>query len=146
MKTMTQQERHADTGVRIMRAADRTVQGSYFSAEEIAGNRVANFGWVELGSGRLQVALAETDERETFPAQYHTGGVEMAVIIAGAGAIEVGENETYRGVYEFATGDIVLIPPQLVYRVCNRSASEKLLAWVFFAEETQSYWPDGRRA
>ena len=142
---MTQQERHADSDIRIMRAADRAAQGSYF-ASEITGNRVANFGFVELGSGRLQVALAETDEGATFPAQYHTGGIEMAVIIAGAGAIEVGENETHRGVYEFTAGDIVLIPPQLVYRVCNRRADEKLLAWVFFAEETQSYWPDGRRA
>ena len=142
---MTQQARQADAGVRIMRAADRAGQGSYFAAE-ITGNRVANFGWVELGSGRLQVALAETDEGATFPAQYHTGGVEMAVIVAGAGAIEVGENETHQGVYEFTTGDIVLIPPQLVYRVWNRRAGEKLLAWVFFAEETRSYWHDGRRA
>lgn len=68
------------------------------------------------------------------------------MIIRGAGVIEVGENETNREVYEFTTGDVVLIPPQLVYRVCNRRAGEKLLAWVFFAEETQSYWFDGRRA
>ena len=68
------------------------------------------------------------------------------MIIRGADAIEVGENETDREVYEFTTGDVLLIPPQLVYRVCNRRAGEKLLAWVFFGEETQSYWPDGRRA
>ncbi len=141
---MTQQARQADAGICILRAADRAERGSYFAAE-ITDNRVANFGLVELGSGRLQVALAETDEGATFPAQYHIG-VEMAVIIAGAGAIEVGENETHRGVYEFTAGDIVLIPPQLVYRVYNRRAGEKLLAWVFFAEETRSYWPDGRRA
>jgi len=145
VKTMTQQERQTDSGVRIMRAADRAARGSYF-ASEVAGNRVASFGVVELGSGRLQVALAETDEGATFPAQYHTGDGEMAVIIAGTGAIEVGENETDREVYEFTTGDVVLIPPQLVYRVRNRRAGEKLLAWVFFGEETQSYWPDGRRA
>ena len=142
---MTQQKGQADAGVRVMRAADRAARGSYFTSE-ITGNRVANFGLVELGSGRLQVALAETDGGATFPAQYHTSGGEMAVIIAGAGAIEVGENETDRCVYEFTTGDVVLIPPQLVYRVCNRRAGEKLLAWVFFGEETQSYWPDGRRA
>lgn len=142
---MIQQERQTDSGVRIMRAADRAARDSYF-ASEIAGNRVASFGLVELGSGRLQVALAETDGGATFPAQYHTGGGEMAVIIAGAGAIEVGENETDREVYEFTTGDVVLIPPELVYRVCNRRADEKLLAWVFFGEETLSYWPDERRA
>jgi hypothetical protein len=33
----------------------------------------------------------------------------MAVIIRGADAIEVGENETDREVYEFTTGDVVLI-------------------------------------
>ena len=142
---MTQQERQADSGVRIIRATDRAARGTYF-ASEVAGNRVADFGLVALGSGRLQVALAEIDGGATFPAQYHTGGGEMAVIIAGAGAIEVGENETDGEVYEFTTGDVVLIPPQLVYRLCNRRAGEKLLAWVFFGEETESYWPDGRRA
>ncbi len=142
---MTQQERQADSHVRVMRAADCAARGSYF-ASEIVGNRVANFGVVELGSGRLQVALAETDGGANFPDQYHTGSGEMAVIIAGAGAIEVGENETDRCVYEFTTGDVVLIPPQLVYRVYNRRAGEKLLAWVFFAGETEFYWPDGRRA
>ena len=142
---MTQQERQADSGVRIIRATDRAARGTYF-ASEVAGNRVADFGLVALGSGRLQVALAETDGGATFPDQYHTGGGEMAVIIRGAGAIEVGENETDREVYEFTTGDVVLIPPQLVYRLCNRRAGEKLLAWVFFGEETESYWPDGRRA
>src|SRR5438270_5725351 len=110
---MAQQARQADSCVRVIRAADRTARGSYF-ASDIADNRVADFGLVELGSGLLQVALAETDEGATFPGQYHTGGREMAVIIAGAGAIEVGENETDRDVYEVTTGDVVLIPPELV--------------------------------
>lgn len=57
---MTQQERQADSHVRIMRVPDRAAWGSYF-ASEIPGNRVAKFDVVELGSGRLQVALAETD-------------------------------------------------------------------------------------
>ena len=51
---MTQQERQTDSGVRIMRAADRAARGSYF-ASEVAGNRVASFGVVELGSGRLKL-------------------------------------------------------------------------------------------
>ncbi len=143
---MTQQNRHSDARVRILRVADRAAWGSSF-ATEIAGNRVANVGIVELGCGRLQVVWAETDGGASFPAQYHSGGdVEMAVIISGAGAIEVEEDETNREVYAFTAGDVVLIPPQLVYRVRNRLGSEPLLAWVFFAEEKEFYWPDGRRA
>ena len=141
---------HHDDGqgssrVRIIRAADRAGQGSFF-ASEIAGNRVAHFGLVELGSARLKIALAETDAGATFPFQYHRGGVEMAVVISGAGAIEVGEEESDRRVYEFASGDVVLIPADLVYRVYNRRVDEQLLAWVFFAEQTESYWPDGAKA
>ena len=142
---MTQQDRPADARVRILRVADRAAWGSFF-ASEIPGNRVANVGVVDLGSGRLHVALAETDGGATFPAQYHSGGVEMAVIISGAGAIEVEEDEANREVYAFTAGDVVLIPPQLVYRVWNRRGGEPLLAWVFFAEEKEFYWPDGRRA
>ena len=97
-------------------AALITPRGSYF-ASEIAGNRLANFGIGERGSRRLRVALSETDGGAAFPAQYHTGGVGMAVIIAGAGAIEIGKNEKDMDVYEFTTGDVVLITPELVYGV-----------------------------
>jgi len=142
---MTQQTGPVCSQVRIIRAADRATKDGFF-ATEIAGNRAANFGLVELGSARLKMALAETDEGATFPFQYHVGGMEMAVVIAGAGAIEVGENEAERSAYEFSSGDVVLIPSGLVYRVCNRRQGEKLLAWVFFSEETTSYWPDGQRA
>jgi mannose-6-phosphate isomerase-like protein (cupin superfamily) len=131
--------------VRVIHAADRATQDGFF-ATEIAGNRVANFGLVELGSARLKMALAETDGGAIFPFQYHLGGVEMAVIISGAGAIEVGEDQGAGRVYEFTSGDVVIVPPDLVYRVCNRRSEEKLLAWVFFAEGTASYWPDGSRA
>jgi mannose-6-phosphate isomerase-like protein (cupin superfamily) len=142
---MTQPDRHVDARVRILRVADRAAWGSYF-ATEMAGNRVANVGVIDLACGRLQVALAEADGGASFPAQYQSGGVEMAVIIAGAGAIEVEEDETNREVSAFTAGDVVLIPPQLVYRVRNRRVGEPLLAWVFFAEGTKCYWPDGRRA
>jgi mannose-6-phosphate isomerase-like protein (cupin superfamily) len=143
---MTQQDRQADARVRILRVADHAAWGSFF-ASEMAGNRVANVGIADLGCGRLQVAWAETDGGASFPAQYHSGGgVEIAVIIAGAGAIEVEEDETNREVYAFTAGDVVLIPPQLVYRVRNRRGSEPLLAWVFFAVDKEFYWPDGRRA
>jgi mannose-6-phosphate isomerase-like protein (cupin superfamily) len=142
---MTEQDRHIDGCVRILRVADRTAWGSYF-ASEIAGNRVANVGVVDLGAGRLQVTLAETDGGATFPAQYHCGGLEMAVIISGAGAIEVEEDEAHKQGYAFTAGEVVLIPPQLVYRVRNCRADEPLVAWVFFAEETECSWPDGRKA
>ena len=131
--------------MRIIRAAERTAQASFF-ASAIDGNRVASFGSVELGSPQVKMALAETDEGASFPFQYHRGGMEMAVVVAGSGAIEVGEEESTREVYEFTRGDVVLIPPDLVYRVCNRRADEKLLAWVFFAEQTESYWPGGAKA
>ena len=70
----------------------------------------------------------------------------MAVIIAGEGAIEVGEHEDRQQRYEFSCGDILFIPPGMIYRVCNRRTDEKLVAWIFFAEETASYWPDGTPA
>ncbi len=72
--------------------------------------------------------------------------MEMAVIIAGEGAIEVGEHEDSRQRQEFSRGDIVLIPPGIISCVCNRRIDEKLVAWVFFAESTASYWPDGTPA
>ncbi len=108
---------------------------------------MAHVGLIEFGSARLKMALAETDGGAFFPFQYHVGGgIEMAVIIAGAGAIEVGEHEDGRHSHEFTCGDIVFIPPGIIYRVCNRRTDEKLVAWVFFAESTQSYWPDGTPA
>src|SRR5438552_12840002 len=112
---MSQQNRHVDARVRILRVADRAAWGNFF-ATEMAGNRVANVGIVDLGCGRLQVAWAETDGGASFPAQYHSGGgVEMAVIISGAGAIEVEEDETDREVYAFTARDVVRIAPPLVY-------------------------------
>ena len=134
------------TEVRIVRAADRTTAGSYFQAP-IEGNTVAHFGPIELGSARLNMALAETEAGAFFPFQYHAGGgMEMAVIIAGEGAIEVGEHEDRRQRYEFTCGDILFIPPGMIYRVCNRRTDEKLVAWIFFAESATSYWPDGKPA
>ena len=134
------------TEVRIVRAADRVVAGNYFQAP-IEGNRVVHFGLIELGATRLKMALVETDAGAFFPFQYHEhGGMEMAVIIAGEGAIEVGEHEDSWQRQEFSRGDIVLIPPGIIYCVCNRRIDEKLVAWVFFAESTASYWPDGTPA
>ncbi len=134
------------TEVRIVRAADRATSGSYFQAP-IEGNTVSHFGLIELGSTRLKMALVETEAGAFFPFQYHAGGgIEMAVIIVGAGAIEVGENEDRWQSYEFTCGDIVLIPPGIIYRVCNHCTDKKVVAWVFFAEGTKSYWPDGTTA
>ncbi len=143
---MAPSDKQGGPQVLIMRAAERTGQGSFFAAE-IAGNRVAHFGQIELGSARLKMALAETDGGACFPFQYHSGGgVEMAVVVSGSGAIEVGEDKGASSMYEFTSGDVVIIPPDLVYRVCNRRPDEKVVAWVFFAESTQSYWPDGTPA
>jgi quercetin dioxygenase-like cupin family protein len=132
--------------VRIVRAADLEKAGNSFQAP-IEGNMVTSFGLIELGAARLVMALVETEAGVFFPFQYHAGGgMEMAVIIAGAGAIEVGESEGNKQVHEFGCGDIVFIPPGIIYRVCNRRTDEKLVAWVFFAESTRSYWPDGTPA
>jgi quercetin dioxygenase-like cupin family protein len=132
--------------VRIVRAADRTTAGSYFQAP-IEGNTVTNCGLIELGAARLKMALVETEAGAFFPFQYHAGGgMEMAVIIAGEGTIEVGEHEDSRQSYAFRCGDIIFISPGILYRVCNRRTNEKLVAWVFFDEETTSYWPDGTPA
>ena len=137
--------RSAETRVQVLRVADRAAWGGFFSSE-IPGNRVANAGVIDLGAAQLHLLLAETDGDATFPAQYHTSSVELAVIIKGAGAIEILENEIIQEVYECETGDVVLIPEQIVYRVRNRHASEPLLAWVFCSEETEFYWPDGNKA
>ena len=134
------------TEVRVVRAADRATAGSYFQTP-IEGNTVTYCGLIELGAARLKMALAVSDEEAFFPFQYHSGGgMEMAVIIAGEGAIEVGEHEDSRQSYAFRCGDIVFIPPGILYRVCNRRTDEKLVAWIFFAESTASYWPDGTPA
>ncbi len=132
--------------VRIVRAADSPTAGSYFQSP-IEGNTVTPFGLIELGAARLKMALVETEAGAFFPFQYQAGGgMEMAVIIAGEGTIEVGEHEDKRQSQEFSCGDIVFIPPGIIYRVCNRRTNEKLVAWVFFAESTTSYWPDGTPA
>ncbi len=134
------------TEVRVVRAADRATAGSYFQSP-IEGNTVTPFGLIELGAARLRMTLVETEAGAFFPFQYHAGGgLEMAVIIAGEGVIEVGEDEERRQRQAFSCGDIVFIPPGIIYRVCNRCTDEKLVAWVFFDEETTSYWPDGTPA
>src|SRR5262245_2092007 len=132
--------------VRVVRPADLKKASSYLPSL-IEGNTVAYFGLIELGAARLKMALVETEAGAFFPFQYHAGGgLEMAVIIAGEGSIEVGEHEDKRQSQEFSCGDIVFIPPGIIYRVCNRRIEEKLVAWVFFAESTTSYWPDGTPA
>ena len=142
---MTEHERPAEARVQVLRVADRAAWDRFFSSQ-IAGNRVENVVVVDLGAERLQIVLAETDGGSTFPAQYHTGGVELAVIIKGVGTIEVLENEVIQEVFECEAGDIVLIPALLVYRVRNRHARKPLLAWVFCPEDIQFYWPDGSKA
>ncbi len=134
------------TEVRVVRAADLKKASSYFQSP-IAGNTLTPIGLIELGADRLKMALVETEVGAFFPFQYHKGGgMEMAVIIAGEGAIEVGEHEERRQRQAFSCGDIVFIPPGITYRVCNRRTDEKLVAWVFFAESTASYWPDSTPA
>jgi oxalate decarboxylase/phosphoglucose isomerase-like protein (cupin superfamily) len=142
---MNEHERPGVEQVRVLHAAERSGQQSFFAAK-IAGNHVVHFGNIDLGSSLLHMALAETEPGGIFPFQYHRGGMEMALILSGRGVIQVGENEGDRLTYACAQGDIVLIPPALVYRVCNLSPDEPLLAWVFFAEGTRSYWPNGTPA
>jgi mannose-6-phosphate isomerase-like protein (cupin superfamily) len=138
-------DRSAEARIRVLHVADRAAWDSFFSSE-IAGNRVASVDVIDLGSARLQMILAETDGGANFPAQFHTASLELAVIVTGTGAIEVLEDGIIQEIALFAAGDVLLIPPQLVYRVRNHRASEPLLAWVFCAEDTQFYWPDGSRA
>ena len=143
--SITEQAKPAEARVQVLRSSDRAGWGRFFSSE-IAGNRVAKASIVNLGTEQLHMLLAETDGGATFPAQYHTGGVELAVIIAGVGAIEVVADEVIQEVFECEAGNVVLIPAQLVYRVRNRHASEPLVAWVLCGEDTQFYWPDGSKA
>jgi len=129
-----------------VRATDLKKAGSYFQSP-LEGNMLAHFGLIELAAAQLKMALVETEEGAFFPFQYHAGGgMEMAVIIAGEGVIEVGEHEDKRQRHTFSCGDIVFIPPGIISRVCNSCSGEKLVAWVFFDEETTSYGPDGTPA
>ena len=128
--------------MRVLRA-DVLPAGSLF-ATPVLGSWVTPFGVIDLGSPRLKVALATTEADAVFPAQYHTGGWEIVVILSGAGAIEVPGEPTESTAFE--RGEVVLIPPGLVYQVCNRRREEPLIAWLFFEEEAQVFWPDGRRA
>lgn len=128
--------------VRVLRAGALPA-GNLF-ATPIVGSWVTPFGVIDLGSPRLKLALATTEGGEVFPAQYHTGGWEMAVILAGAGAIEVLGASAHCVTCE--RGDVVLIPPDIVYQVRNRRRTEPLIAWLFFVEEAQVFWPDGRPA
>lgn len=116
-------------------------------AECLDGNRLTSFGLIPSGSASLKLALVETEGGQAFPFQYHYGGgYELAFIISGQGTIEIGDDEKKRQCVVCGPGDLVLIPPGVTYRVCNTRADEKLVAWVCFADQAQSYWPDGSPA
>ena len=114
----------------------------------IEGNSIKDYGTVSLDDSplRLKVALAKIEGGAIFPWQYHRGGTEIALILAGEGVIEVGEDESVQETVSFAAGDIVSIPENVLYRVRNIHPIEPLQAWVFFSETCQSYWPDGSPA
>ena len=126
--------------IRVVRPADRSASEAYFSTE-IAGNTVTRFGLVDVGGPCLQVAYAQTDVGAHFPFQYHRGGIELAVILSGEGAMITEDHKAY----PFAGGDFVIVPAEITYRVVNKGEGE-LRAWIFFAEETRSSWPDGSPA
>ena len=130
----------ASQEIRVVRPADRSAREAYFNAE-IPVNTVTRFGLVDMGGLCLQLAYAETDAGAQFPLQYHRGGTELAVILAGEGAMVTNDQKEY----SFEGGDILIVPADITYRVVNRGEGG-LLAWLFFAEGTRSYWPDGSPA
>jgi cupin superfamily acireductone dioxygenase involved in methionine salvage len=138
--------------VRILRPAQPGA-AAYFG-EEVIGSRVTALGSVDdlaVGPSGWRLALAETAAGETFPWQYHRhkegvdGIVEIAVILAGQGVIEVGEEDRVIGTFHFTAADVVLIPSDLLYRVRN-TGDEPLRACLFFSAEATTYWADGREA
>ncbi len=126
--------------IRVVRPADHSANEAYFSTQ-IAGNTVTRFGLVDVGGSCLQLAYAQTDAGAYFPLQYHRGGIELAVILSGEGAMITEDHKAY----PFEEGDIVIVPAEITYRVVNSGKGE-LRAWIFFSEETRSYWPDGSPA
>lgn len=127
---------------------NHTHKEPYFTdTKNLTGNTVTSMGVFAVGKTSFQTAYAKTDVGATFPFQYHQGGGnEMAIILRGAGTIEVREGEDETQHYSFRAGDIVLIPPGIHYCVHNSSSECPLEALVFFDQETRSFWPDGRRA
>jgi mannose-6-phosphate isomerase-like protein (cupin superfamily) len=140
------------TGVQVLRVSEDTGLRKTFFREQISGNRVGECGAVELGHAgdahpaTLTLAFAVTEPGAIFPWQYHTGGTEIAFIVQGEGAIEVGEDGTVQDTYPFSAGDLVLIGLDVIYRVRNRSDTTPLRAWVGFPLGVHPFWPDGREA
>lgn len=131
--------------VHVIHAQPATQESSF--PEAIEGNTVTNLGTVQIGMSSFRMACAETEAGAFFPPQYHQGGGnEMAVCISGEGAIVVGEEEACWQSYPFGAGDVLFIPPGIVYHVRNRSTDTPLIAWLLFGEKSVSYWPDGRMA
>jgi mannose-6-phosphate isomerase-like protein (cupin superfamily) len=140
------------TGVQVLRVSEDTELRQTFFREQTPGTHVGDCGAVELGPAggacraALTLAFAVTEPGAIFPWQYHTCGTEIAFIVQGEGAIEVGEDGTIEDAYPFAAGDLVLIGPDVIYRVRNSSDTTPLRAWVGFPLGIHSFWPDGREA
>lgn len=138
--------------VQVLRASADTRLREAFFREQIPGTRVGDCGTVELGSAgapcraALTLAFAVTEPGALFPWQYHSGGTEIAFIVQGKGVIEVGEDGTVQDTHPFTAGDLVLIGPDVIYRVRNCSATTELHAWIGFPPGVHSFWPDGREA
>jgi mannose-6-phosphate isomerase-like protein (cupin superfamily) len=140
--------------VRVLRPPHGTNEAKAFFTEPIPGNSVVSCGTVELGQaeapgGRvaLSLAFASTAPGAIFPWQYHTGGSEVAFVVQGEGAIDVGPGDgRVLDSYPFEAGDLVLIEPGVIYQVRCTSSETPLRAWVGFSLGAESFWPDGRRA
>jgi len=130
--------------IRVLHPDSGAAIDAFFNTA-IAGNRILNFGSVDVGKGKLRLAFAETAEGALFPFQYHDGGNELALILAGQGLMEIDGDDQSRQVFPFKSGDLVFVPAGVTYQVRN-TGSGTLRAWVIFAEETQCFWPDGSPA
>lgn len=111
---------------------------------------------VQLGSAELRIGHVTTHAESSFPAQYHLGGPEIALVLQGQGCIEV-LNEWYtptsRWYYQqplyqvsLELGDLILIPEQVLYQVHNTSSTSPLEALVCFPDQVCSFWPNGTSA
>jgi quercetin dioxygenase-like cupin family protein len=113
----------------------------------IPGNTVSQLGTVSLVEGlNLRISYAITEGGNVFPWQYHRGGTELAIALEGEGIIEVGNDDHIEQSIPFSAGNVISIPPNILYRVRNRHASRPLKALVCFPAQARSFWPDGTSA
>lgn len=134
--------------VQVIRRHRLLVQPIESSEEDsIDGNTITPARRIPFGASQMRAALVVTEGGQVFPAQYHHGGgYEIAFIVEGEGSIALEGEANALHTFPCQQGDLVLIPPDRLYAVHNRHANKQLIAWIFFAGETESFWPDGSKA